>query len=87
MAITLDSATEQKVQQELAKGRFDGPSELIAHALDLVAAERHELSSRREVLLRRLEESCAQADRGEGFGEEELRARMAERRTRLAKTA
>jgi predicted transcriptional regulator len=88
MVITLDPATEQRLQQQLASGRFREPAELLAHALDLVEAEA-EFDARRRALLARLEESCAQADRGEGYNEEELRARMAERRANqpLARTA
>jgi hypothetical protein len=39
-----------------------------------------EFDPRHRALLARLAESCAQADRGEGYTEEELRVRMAERR-------
>jgi len=80
MAITLDPAIEQRIQQELAAGEFREPSELLSHALDLLAAERTDIAARRTRLLARLDESCAQADRGEGFSEEELRDRMAQRR-------
>jgi Arc/MetJ-type ribon-helix-helix transcriptional regulator len=40
MTLTLDPATEQHLQQELAAGRYRDPSALIAHALELVQAER-----------------------------------------------
>jgi predicted transcriptional regulator len=89
MAITLDSATEQRLLQEMAAGHFAQPSELIAHALDLVEAERQDLNARRAQIIARLKESCEQAERGEGYTEEELRERMAKLRQRhaLAKTA
>jgi antitoxin ParD1/3/4 len=80
MTLTLDPATEQLLQQELATGRYREPSELIAHALDLVKAERADLVTRRAEIIARLEESIAQADRGEGVTGEELRARFAARR-------
>jgi antitoxin ParD1/3/4 len=80
MTLTLDPATEQLLQQELATGRYREPSELIAHALDLVKAERADLVTRRAEIIARLEESIAQADRGEGVTGEELRARLAARR-------
>jgi Arc/MetJ-type ribon-helix-helix transcriptional regulator len=79
MAITLDAAIEQRIQHQLDRGAFREPAELLAHALDLVEAEA-ELDQRRTEWIARLEESCAQADRGEGYTEEELRTRMAERR-------
>jgi Arc/MetJ-type ribon-helix-helix transcriptional regulator len=81
MAITLDATTEQRIQRQLDRGAFREPAELLAHALDLVEAEA-EFDARHKALLARLTESCAQADRGEGYTEEELRVRMAERRTR-----
>jgi Arc/MetJ-type ribon-helix-helix transcriptional regulator len=79
MAITLDSAIEQRIQHQLDRGVFREPAELLAHALDLVEAEA-EVDKRRTEWIGRLEQSCAQADRGEGYSEEELRARMARRR-------
>jgi Arc/MetJ-type ribon-helix-helix transcriptional regulator len=88
MAITLDTLTEQRIQRQLELGAFREPADLLGHALDLVEAEA-EMGARRAELLARLEESCAQADRGEGFDEQQLRARMAERRAGhgLARTA
>jgi antitoxin ParD1/3/4 len=80
MTLTLDPALEKRLQQELAIGRYREPSELIAHALDLVKAERADLVTRRSEIIARLEESIAQADRGEGVSGEELRARRAARR-------
>ena len=79
MAITLGVAIEERIQRQIDRGVFREPAELLAHALDLVEAE-GDLSARRGKLFARLEVSCAQADRGEGYTEEELRARMAERR-------
>jgi len=83
MAITLDPATEQRVQQQLATGRFREPAELLAHALDLVEAE----ATAEDWLLRNmdainadLDESFAQAARGEGYSLEEAKALLAERR-------
>jgi len=32
MTLTLDPATERRLQRELARGVYDDPSELIAHA-------------------------------------------------------
>ncbi len=80
MAITLDSATERRFQRELAAGHFREPSELIAHALDLIEAEREDLAIRRARIVGRLEESYAQSQRGETYSPEEARAILAERR-------
>jgi predicted transcriptional regulator len=80
MTLTLDPATEQRLQQELAIGRYRGPADLIAHAPDLVKAKREDLATRRTAFFGEIEESIAQGERGEVFTEEEVRARMAARR-------
>jgi len=88
MAITLDADLEQRIQRQLDRGAFREPAGLLAHALDLVEAEA-DLDVRRTAWVARLKESCVQADRGEGYSEEELRARMAEHRANqpIARTA
>ena len=80
MALTLDPATEARIQRELARGRYAAPDEIINRALDLLEAERADLAAHRATLLAELEESLDQADRNEVLTEEELRARMSARR-------
>ncbi|MEO7030057.1 MAG: hypothetical protein ABI147_11710 [Acidobacteriaceae bacterium] len=80
MALTLDSVIEQRIQRELARGTYSEPAEVLSHALDLLEAEREDRATRRVHILSELEESIAQADRGEGYNEDQLRARMAARR-------
>ena len=80
MALTLDPATEARIQRELARGRYAAPDEIINRALDLLEAERADLAAHRAMLLAELEESLDQADRNEVLTEEELRARMSARR-------
>ena len=92
MAITLDAAIEQRIQRQLDRGAFREPAELLAHALDLVEAEAMQedwLVRNKEAINADLDKSFAQAARGEGYTEEKLRARMAERRANqpLARTA
>jgi hypothetical protein len=36
MAITLDAATEERIQRQLDRGTFHGPTELLAHVLGLL---------------------------------------------------
>jgi Arc/MetJ-type ribon-helix-helix transcriptional regulator len=86
MMLDLDPATEQLLQQELATGRYPEPSAFIAHALDLVKAERADLATRRAEIIAEIEESIAQLDRGEFVTEEHLRARFAARRAARAKS-
>ncbi len=40
MAITLDAATEERIQRQLDRVTFPGPTELLAHALDLFEEEK-----------------------------------------------
>jgi predicted transcriptional regulator len=79
MTLTLDPATEQLLQQELTSGRYRRASDLIAHALDLIKAERNDLGARRSQMVAEIEESLAQLDRGEFVTEEQLRANIASR--------
>jgi Arc/MetJ-type ribon-helix-helix transcriptional regulator len=92
MAITLDPAIEQRIQHQLDRGAFREPTELLAHALDLVEAEAVQedwLLRNKEAINADLDRTFAQADRGEGYTEAELRTRMAERRAHqpLSRTA
>jgi Arc/MetJ-type ribon-helix-helix transcriptional regulator len=86
MSLVLDPATEQRIQRELARGVYSEPTEVIAHALDLLEAERKDLATRRAEIIAELENSIAQADRGEGYDEAQLRVRMAARRAARQQT-
>ncbi len=91
MSLTLDPATEARIQRELEAGNYAEPSELLAHALDLVEAERaglHQTDAQMEDWLLRnteainaaLEESFAARERGEGYSPEQSKALLAENR-------
>jgi Arc/MetJ-type ribon-helix-helix transcriptional regulator len=83
MAITLDAAIEQRIQRQLDRGAFREPSELLAHALDLVEAEATQedwLLRNKEAINADLDESFAQAARGEGYSLEVAKALLADRR-------
>jgi antitoxin ParD1/3/4 len=80
MAITLDPATEQRIQRELERGHYREPAEVIAHALNLLEAEEEWLEMSKPALNRRLEESIAQIDRGEGIPGDRLLEVLAQRR-------
>ena len=84
MAITLDAAIEQRIQRQLDRGAFREPAELLAHALDLVEAEAVQedwLLRNKQAINADLDESFAQAARGEGYSLEEAEALLAGRRT------
>lgn len=80
MAITLDPATEQRIQRELERGPYREPAEVIAHALNLLQAEQEWLEMSKSALNARLEESMAQVDRGEGIPGDRLLEVLAQRR-------
>ena len=87
MAITLDPATEQRIQRQLDRGAFREPGELLAHALDLVEAEGAEeewLVRNKEAINASLNQSMAESARGEGYSLEEVDAMMAQRHSSRA---
>ncbi len=94
MTLNLDPATEQLLQQELATGRYREPSDLIAHALDLVKAERAGSEAMNDWLLRNkaainaaLDESFAAKERGESYSPEQVETILAERRAARTRQA
>jgi hypothetical protein len=83
MAITLDAATEQRIQQQLDHGTYPGPDELRAHALDIIEAEapyEDWVLRNKEAIREALERTSAQAARGESYSPEECRAMLAQHR-------
>lgn len=87
MVITLDADIEQRIQRQLDRGAFREPADLLAHALDLVEAEATQedwLLRNKDAINADLDESFAQAARGEGCSPEESRALLAERRASRA---
>ena len=87
MAITLDPATEERIQRQLDHGAFSGPAELLAHALDLIEAEvpyEDWLLRNKEAINASLNESFAEAARGEGYSLEEVDEMMAQRHSSRA---
>jgi len=87
MAITLDPATEQRIQRELERGHYNSPAEVIAQALDLLEAEQEWLQIGKSALNQRLEQSMAQIDRGEGIPGDQLLHVLAERRQAQKRSA
>ena len=74
MSLALDPATEQRIQREIARGPYREPAELINRALDLLESQENWLLRNKEAINERLEESMAQAERGEVYTPEEVRA-------------
>jgi antitoxin ParD1/3/4 len=80
MEITLDPATEERIQRELARGHYGSPAEVIAQTLDLLQAEQEWLELSKSALNARLQESMAQIDRGEGIPGDRLLEVLTQRR-------
>jgi len=85
MSIALTPATEQRLQRELETGNFREPDALLNHLLDLLEAERSNntavdkamndwLFRNRDAVNAALDQSFAQAERGEGYSPEESQA-------------
>jgi Arc/MetJ-type ribon-helix-helix transcriptional regulator len=71
MSLALDPQTEQRIQRHIDRGHFHDSAEVIAHALNLLDAQEEWFSRNREAISERIEESAAQAERGEVYTAEE----------------
>jgi hypothetical protein len=84
MAVTLDPATEQRIQRKIEQGPKVASSrdsaEVIARALDLLDAQEDWFTRNREALNERIEESRAQIRRGESYTPQQARQILAQRR-------
>jgi predicted transcriptional regulator len=76
MSLVLDSATEQRIQRELARGPYRQPAELINRALDLLESQESWDVRNRDAIQDRLANSMAQADRGEVYSPDEVRSML-----------
>lgn len=79
MSLVLDPAAEDRIQRQLDRGPYTAPADLINRALDVLEADDWLLQNR-EAINADLEESSAQAARGEGYSPEEAMALLASRR-------
>ena len=80
MNLILDPATEQRIQREIDLGHYREAAEVIARAVALLEAEQNWLLQNKDAINQRLEESMAQAARGETCTPEEVRRILADRR-------
>lgn len=72
--LAVDPVTEQRIQREIARGVYLEPDEVVNRALDLLESQEAWLLRNRDAINERLEESMAQAERGEVYTPEEARA-------------
>ena len=83
MSLTLDPQTEQRIQQELSRGGYAEPADLINHALDVLNTEEHWSVEDRARFDKFLDQRMAEAAEGKLYTAEEakrlLDLRIAER--------
>jgi Arc/MetJ-type ribon-helix-helix transcriptional regulator len=84
MAVTLDPATEQRIQRKIEQGHFRDSAEVIARALDLLDSQEDWFTQNRDALNERIEESRAQIRRGESYTPQQARQILAQRRAQRA---
>ena len=82
MSINLDPQTEQRFQQELTRGRYAEPADLINHALDVLSTEEQWTAADRARFDEFLDRRMAEVERGEGLPGDEVREVLAELRAR-----
>ena len=82
MNLTLDAASEKRIQRELDRGHYTEASAVIAHALALLEDQEDWLLRDKDAINQRLDESHAQIHRGEGVPEQEVRKILAADRIR-----
>ena len=80
MNLTLDAATEKRIQREISRGHLREPAEVIAHALALLEDHEDRLLQDRDAINQRLDESLAQIKRGEGIPDAQVRLILAQHR-------
>ena len=80
----MDAETEKRIQREIDLGHYREPVEVITHALNRLEAERDWFLRNKEAISEHLDESYAQAQRGETYSPEEARAELAARRAKSA---
>jgi len=86
MTLTLDPVLEKRIQRQLERGIFREPTELLAHALDLLEAEDSEdwLLRNKVAVNRLIEESFERVAREGTSSPEETLQMLAERRASRA---
>jgi Arc/MetJ-type ribon-helix-helix transcriptional regulator len=78
--ITLDPQTERRIQQELSRGNYTEPSDLINHALDLLNTDEHLTADDRARFDNFLDLRMAEAAKGKLYTAAEAKDILAERR-------
>lgn len=73
MSLALDPQTEQRIQHQIAAGRFVSVDDLLNAALDTLAGAEAWSDEEKAELDRRFDEGMAAIDRGEGIPGEKVR--------------
>lgn len=67
MSIVFTPEQEQFIQEQMARGRFNSPDEVLAEAFKLLQEKYQEYESWIETVRQQVDEAAAELDRGEGI--------------------
>ena len=79
MSLTLDPATEQRIQRETALRHFEEPAQLINRALDSLIQEESWTEEEKAALNHQLDSGLAELKAGGGIPGDQVRAALAAR--------
>ncbi len=81
MAITLTPEQEKLVAQAVETGAYRSPDDVIDRALEALRSQDEWLLENRDSIDAKIERAISQIDRGEGIPDEQLRERLAKRKS------
>jgi Arc/MetJ-type ribon-helix-helix transcriptional regulator len=72
MTIELSHAQEDRIQEAMRSGAYQGPDDVIDQALEMLRERDAWLLANREAIDAKIQRGIAELDRGDGIGEDEL---------------
>lgn len=86
MRIVLTSEQEQFIRDQMARGRFKSPDELLDQAFKLLQEKYQEYESWIEIVRQQVDEAAVELDRGEGIPLETAIEQLQNKFRRLSRT-
>lgn len=80
MTIHLKPELEALIQEDLERGPYESADEFVAHAVRMLHAQEQWLAENRAEIAAKIERGFAQAERGELFDPDEVRAHLNQRK-------
>jgi len=81
MTINLPPELEALIQQDLQSGAYKSMDDYVQYAVTLLHEHEKWLAENRSEIATKIEKGYAQAQRGESYGDEEVRAHMEEHKS------